>query len=124
METIIPEETGHRSRHDHVSYDIQEGLAIPSESRADARAGGHTDRAVVPCPLRGTLYLLHRMRSAPQVPVHCVAERGEATIATWRGCDLGQASRLRLSRQSRAGSMLPSCLRHVMLDAGVASLGL
>jgi hypothetical protein len=27
-------------------------------------------------------------------------------------------------RQSRAGSVLPSCLRHVMLDAGVASLGL
>ena len=45
--------------------------------------GGYTDRAVVPYPLRGMSYLLHRMRSTPQVPVHRVAERGEATIATW-----------------------------------------
>lgn len=83
IKTVIPEVTGHRSRHDYASYDIQEVLAIPSVSEADARVGGHTDRAVVPCPLRGTSYLLYRMRSTPQVPMHRIAKRGEATIATW-----------------------------------------
>jgi len=34
--------------------------------------------------LRGTSYLLHRIRGTPQVPVHRAAERDEAKIAAWR----------------------------------------
>jgi transposase len=34
--------------------------------------------------LRGTLYLLHRLGYAPQVPIHRAAERDEKAIAAWR----------------------------------------
>ena len=34
--------------------------------------------------LRGVSYLLHRMGSTPQVPIHRAAERDEKAIAAWR----------------------------------------
>jgi putative transposase len=38
----------------------------------------------VPHTLRGTLYLLHRLGYAPQVPIHRAVERDEAAIAVWK----------------------------------------